>query len=359
VAYLLIRYGDLNDAEIADLLDRMVRENVVRGAELKSTYDIVTGSVRLDETDGLKNLTFVDFSQWRAVILSDDGSQFFEWAQRATTSTYSDYTRKEDWIAFFAARLLWNASDAERARVAATAIRKREIVTALVLLSDQKDLTAFFDLVARYPKHRVLREVQRFPETFVVSLREQSAPIDFGKDMGRFKNEFRERYFQLRRVDYRFGDFAFLQNFLNVTGEEFFVTDAAKGVNEAIDAGWLDPVKRPEQAWISLYRQLIERMGQDAVDAGLGQLGRAHSFDSDRRTVRDTIHDAIAKGALLDYAARRLDTPPKRPALLPPQTGFDWAMWVRIAEAVREDRETALTETSETLWKKRPRSSGR
>jgi len=161
------------------------------------------------------------------------------------------------------------------------------------------------------------------------------------------RDEFRWRFFELDRVDYLFGHFGFIEQFLNVTGREFLISDVAKGVNQAIDDGWLDPVRRPEQAWISLYRQLIERLGQEAVDEALGRLRRDQAFDTRKRPVRDIIHDAIALSALSPFASGEQDSPPEQPALLKSAPDFDWSNWMRVARMVREGRAMELTAEAE------------
>jgi len=115
-AYLLIQYGDLNETEIAKLLNRMTKEKVRRGHELKSTYEIATGLGGLEEIDGDRLFNGLLQSQWRALILSDDGELFFELADKGEVSFPSITFQKEDWIAYFAAHHISDVPDARRAK---------------------------------------------------------------------------------------------------------------------------------------------------------------------------------------------------------------------------------------------------
>ena len=348
-AYLLLRYGDLDDVAATALLNRITAEELSTSQDLKQVFLIANGTLEFDDIEAERIFDLSSSARWYPLILKDDGQRFFEEARGVMERTRQlPLSPVEDAIAYHISRILSDAPDETRAKVAATAERMGEIASALTLLADQRDLSSFRALAARHPDHRLLREVRRYPESFGVSLRHQSVPIDLGRSEGAFRDEWRMRLFEIRRADYRFGGFGFLNSFLNVTGKEHFVSDAATRVNDLIDSGWLDPVKRPEQAWISLYRQLIERMGQQAVDDGLRFARKTHRSASDQ-LVRDTIHNAIATQALTDFVLGKVDALPKRPKLLPVSTQIDWTAWTRVAGILHEGEAETLDDEADAL----------
>ena len=349
-AYLLIHYGAMEDAEITALLDRITDERLMGAEQLRAAYEIANGGdiqaiTTFDPDIPDQGWTFesIRTSGWRSLILRDGGIRFFELAQNPDSYLFRhSLLPREDMIAFHALRALAGVPDATRTKIAQTAERMDQIPTALMLLAGNADPAPFHALIARHPDHRFLREKYIID---AVSAHDHAAPLAFDGAKKPTPFDFRRRFHEVRRADYRIGSFAFLGTFMNMTGKEFLVPDTAEAVNDAIDAGWLDPVKRPEQAWISVYRQLVERMGHAAVDAGL-TFAREQRGYIDGQTVRDTIHGAIAARALRDYILGGGNAPPARPTLLPPETNFDWNAWVTVAKILRKGRTPTAPETS-------------
>lgn len=107
-------------------------------------------------------------------------------------------------------------------------------------------------------------------------------------------------------------------------------------------------MRRPEQAWISAYRQLVERMGHQAVDAGL-KFARADWHFAKGQVMRDTIHNAIATQTLSDYVSGEAAALPDRPSLFPSNAVTRWKDWTRIASLLHEGRAEMLVEEADVL----------
>jgi len=176
-ANLLIHYGELEAAEILKLFDRAQDARIARIGELRAAYEIASSLRHPSQVTTARKLNELGWSGWRALILADNGKRFFELVKlEGWSGITSGILSRESAVAYFSVLLLADIADSHREKIAATAERANEITAALALRADQRDLTDYWAMVARYPDHKAL-SIRRFPETLGASFREQSEPI--------------------------------------------------------------------------------------------------------------------------------------------------------------------------------------
>jgi len=352
-AYLIMRYGDLSDSETITFLDRIETEKVPRAARIKDAYLIANGL--RDPKDVLFDygIARLKSSAARAMILRDDGALIFSSLRNADFSflgkTPGRATLQQSKnVSSRLTKILSDLPDETRLKIALAAERAGGITAALTLLADQSDLTAYREMVDRYPDHFVLHDAPNFPESFGASLRSQKKPLGVKPPEDGWRFVANRHSFEIARVDYWFAPFNIFRSLSSTMREKSSVTNAAIAINHAIDSGAINPIKRTDAAWIYIYLRLVEQMGQQPVDDVLNTYFRGPRRYLRNQSMREIIHRMIATGALWEYVLGFDDAPPIVPPLLA-NTDFDWERWAKTAEILRNKPQVENFDNTEVV----------
>jgi hypothetical protein len=130
----------------------------------------------------------------------------------------------------------------------------------------------------------------------------------------------------------------FLNTLLNQSGRVDEVVSAAAAVREAAERGAIDPRGTFDAAWYVAYRALTEVW--DDLDELQGQL-RSFEVAPERSAPPDrtlgVIERIVAIAELTPYLRGETASPPAMPPILSADFAAQWPLWIEIADRIRAD----------------------
>ncbi|MBJ3784690.1 hypothetical protein [Devosia sediminis] len=333
--YLLMRYGDLDDRAINDLLAQAVESRMHGATDLDAAWRVYGGAELAPEVLASMVDTATP-SAARALLL---GGQ--EDAVMAAIAALPDGSRMD--LGQQAVTVTYDQSDAVKAELAAAAESAGLDWLAAGFAAAQEDpadwdgqmkglsVAQKDDLIGLWGWMPALHgnPVQRRSTAPTGELAEASAdPIRLATWAAAQQPEI-----------------SLLMAFLNQTGDYAASAQVAKALLKQFSAGELSAAGPLDAGWLVTLRAL-DSAGYDA-DAVRAQFGSL-SFGLnrvDRETVGDILDWIVATDALAPYAGGE-SALPEEPAHL--SSAFDqWDRWLALAEALRADPEAAIAEAEE------------
>lgn len=355
-AYVLIHYGDLDAVEVDALLSALQREPMPDAQDLRATLTVTrhgthAGLLTLDP-DPLRAFAMAGPSARRALLLADGGQTYFTLLQEAADRPdLADLLPLRVAAGYDMPALVPDQSDAVLLSLSQTAEAAGVLVAAALLAADRSTLDAYEALIARHEGHDALTELEVMGRLhwYGATLRHGTGPVPRSDPVARQdRAEADKRFYEVMRAAYLDGPMQYGAAVMNQTGWEAEAAVVAQAFLDEVAAGRIDPVADPEAGWIFQYRAWAALKGRDGIQSVVG------FFDFPSQRIRHYAGTALvsldvmlAKEALRPFLQSEMVTLPTRPALL--SDGFDWEMWVRVAEAIRDGDHGGLTAGDATM----------
>ncbi len=332
-AYLALHYVGPTDATLA-LIDAMAAEpRHTEALDLAAAFRGIDGLALLDP-DPVVAMSMAGPSMQRAVILADRGETYARLMSQALASEsaeVADFFRSSRMVVY----LLADQDDQMRLDVAEAAVRNGLPEIAAVLLADQADQSAYFDLLMAFPDHPGIQDM-----AVRMAVMSSGATLRLGQ-MVRHDNppdyaaiaRSRRNAFDTMRSLWLGTPSDFISIFLNQSGRDPETADVSRLVLSQVESGQLHPVTDPDLVWLLEYRGLAKILGRDYVHDTLTSFEfpspKIRHFSGTALQSLDTI---LARETLGDFVRGKDSTLPPRPDLL--ADDFAWDTWVRVAQAV-------------------------
>jgi hypothetical protein len=233
----------------------------------------------------------------------------------------------EHWISL----ALLDLSDEVKARVAALAEEKGEVLLAAVILSTMIDQQRLKDLVARTSDAALLKRI---------AVETVNGPILVGNlplrgSNGEPLSAEHKKWFEVGVAAAKQPEGDFLYPFMHQTGLLVETHKAAMALRAAIEDGTVRRTSTHDAAWLLVYRALIGASEDDGrIDEALRGF-TAGAVRAGRRSIAGEIDRIIAIEALRPYVRGETDTPPQMPEGPGGMLAAEWTEWLALAELVR------------------------
>ncbi|MEZ5812048.1 MAG: caspase family protein [Rhizobiaceae bacterium] len=340
-AYLALRYANPSRAGGMELLRPLLDANVTGVDDLAVAYALSSGDVdtalRLADPDPLRAFAKIGVSGWRAIILKDGGRTFLDLIERSNKADPPDphfsavYNR-----GLTVAYRIVDQSDDFKTGFATLAEQQGELLLAASVLATGSDLEAYRSFLRRHQDDKLLNDLMAPRELakYGLTMFHDAGPQFDDADDEETRN-LRRQLYKVTLAAFKGGDRDFLNIYVNQTGLLAKAEEIADGYLTEVASRNINPDRYPEEAWMFLYRRIVESVGRAEAEKQLGSF----TFSTDRHytgSVVDVIKWPIAVKALTPYLLWLKTDLPARPGLLGAE--FPWQEWTRIAEEIRSNR---------------------
>ena len=327
--YLMMRYGDVDDATVERELAAMLADGVPLARDLAFawSYGMSDGTKdRLLGPDAVASVLTATTSGARAMIREGDIDPMM-----------SVLAGMNDPVGAFPGVVIaaLDYTDGQKAALADAAMAHDLPILAAGFMATHQKTKAWPVFVATLDAETAERALQAWfflptamGNPMLPRKTDQSEPGPYGFTTAKL-NEIAVAAMKIPQND-------FLNTLLNQSAEVDKVVAAATAIEEAAAAGGFERRGTLDEAWLLAYRTLAEQW--DDPEQLEGQLA---SFDLD--TGRNMSSDRtlgildriVAIDALTPFLRSEVDEPPAMPALLSPNAEAAWPQWLEIAAAVK------------------------
>lgn len=346
-AYLKLRYENMGLADGLALL-KSVEAGGRRAPRFLDKVRLAFAIAHQGVEKGLRangDSTLTAFAKYQSVlprqmVLADGGVSYFRLLAQLRSDPEQAKVFDRDYAnGVVLPLLLLDQDDAFKLDFAARAEAAGELIMARLVLGSRGDLSAHHAFLRRHEESAVTLGGRPMDiDTYLMTMRHQTQP-QFQPTDDADRRAVRREMFAVSRAAYHIGGYAWPMVLLNMTGENAPIAAASQDFLETLEKGQIQPERDMEGAWTYLHARLAQEMGTDALASAMRAISVPRSLRHYAGNAMDVLNRMQATAALTDFV--RGGARPERPAMLTPD--FRWSLWVRIAEALRENGVASLT----------------
>ncbi len=275
-AYLKIRYEDLDYDSGMHVLRPLLDANVYNAHEVAVPFTIanrdIDEALALIDADQLEAFYKLGTFGTRALILRDGGRTFLRLVKQAMSAEKIDLNFGANYsFGLHAAYPVVDQSDGFKSKFAELAEAEGELVLGAAVLGTRSELSAYHSFMKKHAGSERLHQIlnDRALTGYGLTMLHNTGPVFSDPDLPESDKILQRQLYSIMRAAYFGGEQDFLNIYINQSGNISGAQEVADEYLGRVEGGFLNPVRNPDDAWIFIYKKLVEVAGRTGVDEQL------------------------------------------------------------------------------------------